>query len=424
MSPSRRPQRGRRPGQGNRRRRGPQGTPLAGSRFTVEVGEVAHGGHCVARHEGRVIFVRHALPGEQVVVEVTSGTETSSFLRGDAVEVLRPAPQRRESPCRFSGPGGCGGCDFQHTDAAFGRELKSRVVREQLRRMAGLDLPVEVEAVPGDLDGLRWRTRVDLAVDGAGRTGLRKHRSHQVLDVDDCLIADERIISDPAWAQRFEGAESVHLVAPTDGPVVAVPKPGPVAPLVTETVPVDEHALMLQVRADGFWQVHPGAAQVLVQAAMAALDPQPGERALDLYGGVGLFATELARRVTETGSVLGVEGDQVAAEQASRNLADQPWASSRHQDVRDWAADHDPQTEPADVVVLDPPRSGAGKPVMEAVLAGSPRAVAYVACDPAALARDLATAQERGYAVQWVRAFDLFPMTHHVECLALLVPQG
>ncbi|MEQ6902032.1 TRAM domain-containing protein [Nocardioides sp. YIM 152588] len=360
-----------------RRAKKPRGASVVGRRFEAEVGPVAHGGHCVARvpvEDGtRVVFVRHALPGETVVIELTEGTEGDRFWRGDAVSVIEASPDRVEAPCPVAGPGLCGGCDFQHVALPAQRALKAAVVREQLARLARLDVPVEVEAVPGDVDGLRWRTRqryVDLP---DGRRGMRKHRSHDVVPVEDCL-----------------------LEAPA----------GP-------SYRVGEHTF--EVADGGFWQVHPGAPAALVSAVMSVLDVRPGESALDLYAGVGLFSRFLLDAVGESGRVVAVEGDPRASE---LSLANCPGISASAGDVgevlaREYAGHFD-------VVVLDPPRVGAKRAVVEAVVARGPRAVAYVACDPAALARDLAIFAEHGYVMRSLRAFDLFPMTHHVECVALL----
>jgi tRNA/tmRNA/rRNA uracil-C5-methylase (TrmA/RlmC/RlmD family) len=353
-----------------------------GERYTVEIGPVAHGGHFVSRHEGRVLFVRHALPGERVVVEVTEGTDRDSYLRADAVEVLTASPQRVQAPCRYAGPGLCGGCDFQHVTIEHQRDLKAAVVREQLARLAKLDVPVVVEPVPGDDDGLRWRTRIRWARTPDGSQGLRKHRSHDVVQVEDCLIA--KTDARQGWG------------------------------LVTEQV----RGHGFEVDADGFWQVHPGAPEILVDAVLAALAPKAGERALDLYAGVGLFSLFLAEAVGVTGHVLAVEGDRRATEHAVANLAAYPWTAVRSAPVDEALVD----LSHADVVVLDPPREGAKRRVVEAVVSLRPRAVAYVACDPAALARDTAIFAENGYRLTGLRAFDLFPMTHHVECVATLEP--
>src|SRR5262252_1189825 len=155
----------------------------------LAVGEVVHGGWCVSRQDdtGWVIFVRHALPGELVRAVVTQST--ARFARADAVEILRPSPDRVAAPCPYARPGGCGGCDWQHASLPAQRALKSAVISQQLSRIAGIDRAVTVEPVPGDADGLGWRSRVRFAVDGGGRAGLYRHRSHEIVPVSDCLIA-------------------------------------------------------------------------------------------------------------------------------------------------------------------------------------------------------------------------------------------
>jgi tRNA/tmRNA/rRNA uracil-C5-methylase (TrmA/RlmC/RlmD family) len=354
-----------------------------GERYDVVVERVAQGGHCVARLHatdgpGRVVFVRHAVPGERVVVEITEGTDGDRFWRGDAVEVAEPSPHRVDPPCPYAGPGRCGGCDFQHVSLAQQRSLKAEVVREQLSRLAGLDVEVTVEPVPGrpphEQDGLRWRTRQRYVELPGGGRGMRKHRSHEVVEVDDCLIA---------------GGPAEHVVRGTG----------------------------FEVEDDGFWQVHPGAPEVLVDTVLAFLAPRPGESVLDLYAGVGLFARFLADAVGDPSGVTLVEGDPRACAHAEANVLG---AAVLHGAVA--AVLEGLPVAPVDMVVLDPPREGARRTVVAAVAARGPRAVAYVACDPAALARDVAIFGEHGYVLERLRAFDLFPMTHHVECLALLVP--
>ena len=405
---------------------------------------MAHGGHCVARHDGRVVFVRHALPGERVVAQVTDGGSASRFLRADAVEILRPAVERRQAPCRFAGPGACGGCDWQHTTAAFGRELKARVVREQLRRLAGLEWSGEVEPVPGDQDGLRWRTRVEFAVAPDRRLGLRKHRSHDVVPLDDCLIAVSEIAATGLLTEQAEkGVTGVDVAVAGNDEVVAVDLPlaagrvadrrsaagevrvsRPDVPDVMERVAVPGRGTReFAVSARGFWQVHPGAAATFVGAALDGLQPRPGEQVLDLYAGVGVFTAFLADAVGSTGRVLGLEGDARAVTDGQGNLAELPQASLVRADIghAGWT-DAVARLDQVDLVVLDPPRSGAGRDVIREVLSTQPRRAAYIACDPAALARDLSYAADAGYRVVSLRSFDAFPMTHHVECIAILEP--
>ncbi|HEX6149952.1 class I SAM-dependent RNA methyltransferase [Nocardioides sp.] len=360
------------------RARAQRGASRVGDRFTVEVGPVAHGGHCVARAEGRVVFVRHALPGERVDVVVTEGSEGDRFWRADAVAVLDPSPDRVAAPCPYAGPDACGGCDFQHVAMPAQRALKATVVQEQLSRLAGLEVDVTVEAVPGDVDGLHWRTRQRYVELPDGRRGMRKHRSHDVVVVEECLI---------------EGpAQPSHVV----------------------------HGRSFSVAEGGFWQVHPGAPAVLVDTVLSFLEPRPGESVLDLYAGVGLFAAFLADAVGPEARVVAVEGNRAACRHAQRNLGG-------FAEVAPGAVDQvltSAYDEPFDLVVLDPPREGARRAVVEQVVARTPRAVAYVACDPAALARDVAIFAEHGYGLRALRAFDLFPMTHHVECVALLTKRA
>ena len=386
------------------RQRKARGASRVGERFEAVVGPVAHGGHCVVRLEDRVVFVRHAIPGERVVVEVTEGTDGDRFWRGDAVEVLEPSQDRVAPPCPYARPGLCGGCDFQHVALPRQRELKAAVVREQLSRLARIEADVDVEAVPGDEDGLRYRTRVQWATGPGGVRGLRKYRSHDVVPVEDCLITrtDARAVT-PARTTPDR-----HAVTP--------------GTVVSERVTVPPYGeRTFAVAADGFWQVHPGAPRALVSAVLDALEPEPGETVLDLYSGVGLFARFLAEAVGPTGRVLSVEGDRTASEHARTNLAGLPGVTVECGAVdRVLASPLPPAFDSADLVVLDPPREGARALVVEQVVERSPRAIAYVACDPAALARDVATFQERGYHLRSLRAFDIFPMTHHVECVALI----
>ena len=428
------------------------GPDARGTEVEVEVGPVAHGGHCVARHEGRVVFVRHALPGERVVARITEGAAEAKFWRADAVRVLRADPARVEPACPVARPGMCGGCDFQHATGAKQRELKAQVVAEQLHRLAGLDLDVVVEEAPSaGPEGLRWRTRTQFAVDAEGRTGLRGHRSHDVVPLEDCPISTERVVGSGVLAQRFGNVETVEVAAGSDGApplVVVTPTPGRHAHLprlpdasvavrtadglhrvsgrtwVEERVTVrgEDHAF--RVGGAGFWQVHPAAPALLGEAVLAALDPRPGESALDLYSGAGLFTALLADAVGAGGSVLAVEGEERAVRDARRSLHGRAqvelWAGA----VEEALVDEELTARRVDVVVLDPPRSGAGREAVAAVAALGARAVAYVACDPAALARDTASLAEHGYVLAGLRAFDLFPQTHHVECVARFVPRA
>ncbi|MEO6884855.1 MAG: class I SAM-dependent RNA methyltransferase [Jatrophihabitantaceae bacterium] len=412
---------------------------LVGTCIEVDVSAVAHGGFCVARYQGRVIFVRHALPGERVRAQITED-RGGSFARADAVQILRASPDRVVPPCEFAGPGRCGGCDWQHVSGPAQRVLKHAVVTEQFRRLAGLDvssLLTEVEQLPNAAEEsglLGWRTRITYAVGSDGRTGLHQHRSHHIEPVDHCPLGVPGVGDSPVLAQQWPGLTGVEPVRDGAGTLaVLAHRPGPGRQARGRRPPdrievVDgpdhlQHELLgrpLQVAASGFWQVHPAALQSFAQVLLEFLLPRPGEHVLDLYAGAGPLTAVLADAVGTTGRVVGIESSAQAVADADANLADQPWAEARRDRVTSEllaALDIRP-----DLIVLDPPRAGAGRAVMNSLVDLMPRAIGYVACDPAALARDAAVVFERGWVLRRLRAIDAFPMTHHVECIALFEP--
>ena len=429
---------------------------VVGDEVDIEVGPIAHGGHCVARYEGRVLFVRHTLPGERVRARITEGGPGDRFLRADAVRVHEASEHRVDSRCPAAGPGGCGGCDFQHVSTAHQRELKGQVVAEQLQRLAGIERAVRVEPLD-DEDGLRYRTRVELATDGT-TVGLRRHRSHEIEAVPGCPIAVPEVdaaltevrTEAAGQAGALAGISAVDVIVPTgeeDTVVVEVPADAPTPPItVTEHVDAPIGQIPMTVDARGFWQVHRDAPRVFIEAVLAAARVEPGERVLDLYSGVGLLSVPLAAAVGEAGQLIAVESDERATDHLRDNLADRPWAlvvpgrvddllgvprkgpkgarGGRHGRgrTRGRAVRSDLIPPSADVVVLDPPRTGAGRGVVEALSSLRPRRMVYVACDPAALARDTGYLADHGYALTALRALDAFPMTHHVECIAVFEP--
>jgi tRNA/tmRNA/rRNA uracil-C5-methylase (TrmA/RlmC/RlmD family) len=360
----------------------------------LEVGPVGHGGICIAHApDGRAVFVRHSLPGERVRAHVTE--ERPSYLRADAVEIVTPSPHRVSPPCRWAGPGRCGGCDWQHVDLDEQRRLKASVITQQLARIAGIDREVDVEAVPGDENGLHWRTRLRLAVDADGTAGLHRHRSHEIERIDDCLLAHPDLPVASVLSQTWPGNDGVDLA--------------------TSDV---ESALGREWRIPegGFWQVHPGAPAALAGAVVEYADVGPSDTCLDLYCGVGLFAGVIAP-IASSGRVVGVESAASAAAAARSNLADLDNVTIHTGRVDRWLKHSKPVG--ADVVILDPPRKGAGRGVVDGIAAARPRRVVHVACDPASLARDVSLFAGHGYRLESLRAFDLFPMTAHVECVAL-----
>jgi tRNA/tmRNA/rRNA uracil-C5-methylase (TrmA/RlmC/RlmD family) len=404
----------------------------------VVVGAPAAGGSCVARlDDGRVVFVRHALPGERVRVRITD--DRGSHLFADAVDVLAASPDRVPEPCPYARPGRCGGCDWQHATGPAQRAIKAQVIREQFRRLAHLDvngLLDEVEELPGGLLG--WRTRIVYATTPDGRLGLRRHRSHDVEPVEFCLIGAPGVGRAPVLGERWPGVTGVEVVVGDGGDAsVLTHRPGvgrhargrrPPDRVDLVSGPAEQHRRLaghdFAVSADGFWQVHPDAAVTFATALLDAVVPQPGERVLDLYAGAGALTAVLADAVGAAGRVVGLESARQAVADAERNLAELPQAEVRRARVTPDTVAAAVEDGRVDLVVLDPPRAGAGREVMTAILELAPRAVGYVACDPAALARDVRTAVDAGWRLGSLRAFDAFPMTAHVECVAALLPPG
>jgi tRNA/tmRNA/rRNA uracil-C5-methylase (TrmA/RlmC/RlmD family) len=389
-----------------------------GDRFVATIEKVAHGGHFIVRHMGAVIFVRHGIPGEEVEIEIT-GTG-SSFNRGDVVSVIKASPDRVVAPCQFAHRAGCGGCDFQHISLNRQRQLKSDVITEQFSRIAKQDIAVEVEEVG---PALGYRTRFNAVTTRNGDIGFKQARSNKVIAVNDCRILAPEMNYQELSSRRWKGDLRVEVsISSTGERTIATGYSRDELPVRTsEGVDVGNYEVngfALEVSQRSFWQSHKLAPSVLSKAVLEYANLQTGDKVLDLYGGVGLFTSQFLGAIGETGSVGLVEGSKSATADAMRNFANFSNVSVHAGDVAKLL----PRFSKADVIVLDPPREGAGKDVVTAMVALKPRSIIYVACDPAALARDTNYLGELGYKLQELRAFDLFPMTHHIESVALFTP--
>jgi len=394
-----------------------------GQRLTVDIEKIAHGGHFIARHESEngkkaVIFVRHAIPGEKAEIEITS--TSTNFIRADVVKVISSSPDRVQAPCTYAHRDGCGGCDFQHISIARQRVLKSEVIKEQFERIAKMDVSVEVEEVGAPL---HWRTRVTATTDSNGALGFYSSRSHQVIPVKECLITLPEIGIAAMSAQKLSPDVRIEIAYSSEGErmVAEAPRSGD-GKFRQNTGPAVLHERvgeeLLQVSQRSFWQGHKRAPEVLTDVVRDFAQIQEGENVLDLYGGVGLFTSACLRDVGTSGSIHLVEGSKDATADAKNNFASHSNVEISTGDVAKIIT----RINRADVVILDPPREGAGKEVVQEIARIFPRSIVYVACDPAALARDAAYLHENGFSLEKIRAFDLFPMTHHIESIALFTP--
>jgi tRNA/tmRNA/rRNA uracil-C5-methylase (TrmA/RlmC/RlmD family) len=424
-------------------------------RLELRIEGVAHGGVCVARSDGQVVFCRHTAPGEVVVAEVSE--RRSRFIRAEAVEVLAASPDRVAHVWPAAGPGGVGGGELGHIALPAQQRWKAAVIEGTLRRIAHIERQVPVAPLSGDADrgGLGWRTRLVLSVDDAGRPGMHAPRSGQVVPLTRMPLAVAALADHDLFARRWPGirrlwagvgsnADPIVLAdgAPTAGARwldVTVPvhlpaggeprpaaggEPGPTvggglrgggadAPVAGVAQGVVDIAF--RVPAGAFWQVHqsaPGALADAVLAAGAETLSRPGAIVWDLYAGVGLFSVPLA---VAGARVWAVEADPLAGRAARRAAHGLPDLHLQPGDVEaEFGA-----LPPPDLVVVDPPRRGAGRKVCAGIVQAGPGIVVYVACDPAALARDAATLIAGGYRMDEIVGLDMFPHTHHVECVAV-----
>ena len=422
-----------------------------GEVLRLTVGEPAHGGACVARDEaGRVVFVRHAAPGEVVRARVTAVQKKLAW--ADVVEVVEASPDRVPSVWPQAGPGGVGGGELAHLTPAAQRDWKSRVIVGQLRRVGGEALAEAVDALggvrvapaPGDEDPsdslTGRRSRIDVVIDADGRAGMHEFRGRRVIALEDMPLAVPAIRElglfdeDTPWRRLWKPGDRVRAVAPSGGePVVLIGEDTYAADgvridvdVLRWNVPLGSGVESYYVRPSGFWQTHVCGAEVLANAVLAAAfgahEAGAGRAIMELYSGAGLFSVPLARAVGESGHVVTLEGDEGAVCDAGESRAAFDWVDAFAGNVdREGVVDLSGQLGAVpDVVVADPPRAGAGAEVCEAIAAtGAPRVV-LVSCDPAAGARDLRTLTDAGYELESLQAWDLFPHTHHVEMVSVL----
>ncbi|KUI40648.1 23S rRNA methyltransferase [Mycobacterium sp. GA-1199] len=402
------------------------GVEAVPAELTVTAGPPANGGSCVARDDGRVVFVRYALPGERVRVRVVA--DRGKYLHADTVEVIEPSADRVESICPIAGADGAGCCDMAFAEPAAVRRLKGAVVANQLTRLGGYQWRDEADAAAdpvGDGGATGWRTRVRLDTTAAGEPGFHRfHSAELITDLNCAQLPDGMVdgLADKTWPP---GAH-LHVAVDDEGArhvVQSGPRSGPKGKVATQVIEGDYEAVQRvagrtwRVPVTAFWQSHRDAARLYSQLVAGWAQLSPGMTAWDLYGGAGVFAAVLAEAVGETGKVVTVDTSRGASRAARAALGDMRWVSVVTDSVRRALA---AQRKRADVAVLDPPRTGAGREVIDLLAAAGVPRVIHIGCEAASFARDVGLYRGHGYAVEELRVFDSFPLTHHVECVAVL----
>ena len=387
-----------------------------GEVIQVEIGPVAHGGHFVARHNNQVIFVRHGITGEIAKIKITA--VNSKIAHADVIEVITQAPTRVVPPCSYAGK--CGGCDFQHVQVDQQREFKRNIILEQFLRIGKIDLlqmgfDLKVEVVE-PVDGLHWRTRMEFAVSNGGRIGFYGARSNDVVEINDCLIADSRM-NVAELANRTWKSDARVEVAVSSTSEVSVVRSGRSISGPTQLIE-QVGGNSLKISPSAFWQSHKLAPTTLVKSVISKLEIKKSDHICDLYSGVGLFASAILNEISDQGFVTMIESDKTAVSDARKILANKLNVKI----LQGLVAQQLSIVKRADLIVLDPPRTGAGEVVVKQMIKFKPRKIIYVACDPAALARDSKTLLDLGYKLDHISGYDLFPMTQHIECVAGFSP--
>jgi len=389
--------------------------------------DMAHGGEAVARHDGKAYFIPGAMPGE--VVEATVVEDKGSWARTALVSVLAASPDRRTPPCPHAED--CGGCQWQFANEHEQRRWKRETVIGQLEHLGKISNPVVHETVVPGPD-LGYRNRMDFRV-ADGKPALFRSRSNDLVPLDVCLLMVDQLRDTFTRLGDLTGVEKLTLRAGTrTGKLIAVIE-GDVPDHITDwnaavvhkkgnstkalvgdrvlTEVVDD--VVFEIPSDGFFQNNTEGAEVLVRLVRDVLELDNSETLLDGYCGVGLFGATVGR---DAARVIGIESTPGAVKYARSNLTA---AGVEHNIIAgSFTRDIDKLDEYWDVAVVDPPRKGLGQRGVEAVTAAMPRRIAYVACDPASLARDARMLESYGYEFVEATPVDLFPQTYHIEIVA------
>lgn len=355
---------------------------------------MSHGGRAVARSDGQVVFVDGAYPGETVRVEITKTAQR--HLVAQTLEVLEPSPERIMAPCPHFGP--CGGCQWQTANYSAQLRWKQEIVADQLRFVGKLP---EIEVLPTMASGPEYgyRNRMDFKVRD-GRPALNRAESHDLIPLEVCLLLAPSLRTIFDRLELLPGHSQVTLRGGVNTGESLVLFDGDRGRLHER---VGEVTFQISDRA--FFQTNTAGAERLVQLVGEILDPRSEDRLLDGYAGGGLFSATVGGKAKQ---VWAVESDPTAIEDLRTNAPAEVVTAKFERSLK-----HLPES--LDLAVVDPPRDGLGRAGVEVLVAGRPRRIAYVSCDPATFARDAAWLVEAGFHLDRVQPVDMFPQTFHIE---------
>ena len=379
-----------------------------GDTVTLDIGNIANGGHFVSRHNNQIVFVRHGITGEIANVKITA--INSKFAFGDAIEILKSSKDRVKAPCQYSHPEGCGGCDFQHIVLSTQSDLKKKVIKEQFERIAKIEIDPEIiTAEPAN--GLNWRSRLNLAISENGNVGLHAYRSNKIIEIKKCSIALEKINNLEVFTKKWDQKDNIKISysSEDDFSISQLGQKISGSENLKENVDGNKYTISPQ----SFWQSHKNAPKLLLQHVIKLAEIKKGQIIWDLYGGVGLFTLPLSKLIGEDGEVHLIERDDTCIQDANKMFSSIKNIFIHHGKVEQKLG----SVKKIDTIILDPPRNGVSKQVINQIIEKKPKLIIYVSCNPSTLARDSKVLLNNNYKLNKIIGLDLFPMTHHIECV-------
>ncbi len=380
-----------------------------GDIITINVGSIANGGHFIGRHNDQIVFVRHSLTGERANVKITA--VNSKFAFGDAIEILKKSKDRVNAPCKYAHPEGCGGCDFQHIDPIAQLNLKKIVIQDQFKRIAKIEIKPEIIS-EDSLEGLNWRTRLNLAISKNKKLGMHAHKSNQIVEIDECLIAVKEINKSEIFNKKWENEDNIKISYSSENDMNISQLGTNLSGLDKLREVVDNNKYYISPKS--FWQSHKNAPHIILEQVLKFANIKEGERVCDLYGGVGLFTLPISKILGENGEVHLIEVNRVCIDDANEMFTDSKNIFIHHGTVEQKLG----SIKKINTIILDPPRNGLSKQVINQMIEKQPQTIIYVSCNPSTLARDTRVLTDNNYTLTNIVGLDLFPMTHHIECVA------